>query len=488
MSDDVLHLDAGAQAELVRSGEVDPVELVDASIAAIEKLDGELNAVIHTRFERAREEARAIEPGDDRPFAGVPYVHKDHDGSIAGEPLHHGCRGLKEAGYVHDVDSNMARRLHEAGFVCVGKTNLPEFGLVPTTEPEAYGPTHNPWDTSRSPGGSSGGSAAAVASRAVPMGSAGDGGGSIRWPASACGLVGLKTTRGRISLAPEGESWGGLVVQGFLTRSVRDTAAVLEVTAGREPGDPYAAPPADRPFTAEVGEADAASRIGRLRVGVLTEAPGGAAVMHPDCVAAVEETARLLESLGHEVEESHPAALTEEDMAQHFTNVYTVFAANELDVWGPAIGKESLSEDDVEAGTWALAEAGRAVSAPAYYQAWEHLRAVSRRIQRWWEVDGWDVLLCPTGAEPPPTLGQFGSPPDNPLQGLFRSAAVVPFLVPWNVTGQPAISLPASWNDDGVPVGVQLVGGYAREALLLRVGAQVEAARPWEDRRPPVSV
>lgn len=478
---ELLHLDATGQAELIANGDVSPAELVDASIAATEKLNPELNAVIHERFDKARREAEGDLPQG--PFRGVPYVHKDHDGAIPGEPLHHGCKGLKEAGYVADWASNMARRYAEAGMVCIGKTNCPEFGLQPTTEPEAYGPSHNPWDVGRSTGGSSGGSAAAVASRMVAVGSAGDGGGSIRWPASSCGLVGLKTTRGRISLAPEGEVWGGLVVHGFLARSVRDTAALLDVTAGREPGDPYAAPDPARPYRDEAG-----ADPGKLRIGILTDAPGGLATTTPECAAAAQAAGALLESLGHTVEASWPSAMTDDEaFVTNFTNVYTAYVDLDLRVWGRAIGKERLEESDVEVGTWMLAETGREVSAATYYESWEALRASSRATQAWWEVDGWDLLLTPAGPEPPPTLGQFACPPDNPMQGLFRSAAIVPFLAPFNVTGQPAMSLPLGWTEDGVPLGAQLVAAFGREDVLLRVASQLEAAQPWADRAPPVS-
>lgn len=476
---DLTDLDATAQAELVATGEATPADLVDAAVAALEKVNPELNAVIHERFEKARAEAAGDLP--DGPFRGVPYVHKDHDGSIPGEPLHHGIKALKEAGYVSPDESNMARRFREAGLICLGKTNCPELGLVPTTEPEAYGPTHNPWDTERSPGGSSGGSAAAVAARAVAVGSAGDGGGSIRWPASSCGLVGLKTSRGRISLAPQGEVWGGLVVHGFVTRSVRDTASLLDATAGLETGDPYGAPAPARPYRDEVG-----ADPGRLRVGVLTEAPGTTATTDPDCVAAAENTAKLLEELGHHVEVDHPAALTDEDITQDFINVFTVYVDQDLIEMGRLIGKERLEQDDVELGTWTLAETGRQVSATDYALAWESLRALSRRAAAWW--NDFDVLLTPTGAEPPPTLGQFASPPDNPMQGLFRSAGIVPFLAPFNVTGQPAVSLPLDWNDEGLPIGSQLATAYGREDILIRLAAQLETARPWGDRKPPLSV
>lgn len=482
---DILDLDATGQAELVRQGDVSPAELVDASIAAIEKLNPEINAVIHERFDKARREAEGDLP--DGPFRGVPYVHKDHDGTNDGEPQHHGCRGLKRAGLVGVGDSNQARRFREAGFVALGRTNCPEFGLQPTTEPEAYGPTRNPWDTGRSTGGSSGGSAAAVAARMVPMGSGGDGGASIRWPASACGLVGLKTTRGRISLAPNGEAWGGLVVHGYLARSVRDTAAILDVVAGPEPGDPYHAPPPARPYADEVG-----ADPGSLRVGVLVDPPGGLAELSPESRDAAEGAATLLASLGHQVEQAAPPALTDtqgfvEGLLGNFTTLFSAFVDLDLRVYGRAIGKERLEADDVELGTWTLAESGREVTAAQYVEALEALRSFSRQVQAWWEVDGWDILLTPTCPEPPPTLGQFASPPDSPMQGLFRSTPIVAFLAPFNVTGQPGISLPLHWSDAGLPIGVQLVGGFGCEDVLIRVAAQLEAAQPWADRKPPVS-
>ncbi|MCX7621985.1 MAG: amidase, partial [Acidimicrobiales bacterium] len=247
MSDEFAALDAVAQAELVRTGQVKPVELVDAAIARIEQHNPTLNAVIHPRFERAREEAEQART--DAPLAGVPMVVKDLDGFLAGEPFHAGMRALKEQGFIAPHDSYLMTKFKQAGLIIVGKTNTPELGLLPTTEPEAYGPTRNPWDVSRSTGGSSGGSAAAVAARLVPLGHAGDGGGSIRIPASECGLVGLLPSRGRHSLGPEaGESWGGLVRRLVVTRSVRDAATLLDVVQGPMPGDPYTAPPPVRPY------------------------------------------------------------------------------------------------------------------------------------------------------------------------------------------------------------------------------------------------
>ena len=355
MESDTAFLDATAQADLVRSGDASPRELVDAAIERIERLNPRLNAVIHERFDRARAEADGDVP--DGPFRGVPFVLKDLDGYSAGDPYYGGTKFLRDHDWRPERDTYLTERFRAAGLICVGRTNTPELGLVPTTEPATYGPTRNPWDTERSTGGSSGGSAA-VASGMVPIGHAGDGGGSIRIPASECGLVGLKPTRGRHSLGPEvGESWGGLVARLAVTRSVRDTAALLDAVQGEMPGDPYTAPPPARPYVDELGVDPGALRIG-WRLG----APSLASDPHPDVVSAVEGAARLLESLGHRVEESSPAALDDEGFVPYFINAYNAWVARDLDRLGAAVGTP-VTADDVEAGTWALAEAGRAVSA-----------------------------------------------------------------------------------------------------------------------------
>ncbi|MCB1014247.1 MAG: amidase [Acidimicrobiales bacterium] len=478
MESDTAFLDATAQADLVRSGDASPRELVDAAIERIERLNPRLNAVIHERFDRARAEADGDVP--DGPFRGVPFVLKDLDGYSAGDPYYGGTKFLRDHDWRPERDTYLTERFRAAGLICVGRTNTPELGLVPTTEPATYGPTRNPWDTERSTGGSSGGSAAAVASGMVPIGHAGDGGGSIRIPASECGLVGLKPTRGRHSLGPEvGESWGGLVARLAVTRSVRDTAALLDAVQGEMPGDPYTAPPPARPYVDELGVDPGALRIG-WRLG----APSLASDPHPDVVSAVEGAARLLESLGHRVEESSPAALDDEGFVPYFINAYNAWVARDLDRLGAAVGTP-VTADDVEAGTWALAEAGRAVSATDYLAAIEYLHGFTRRVASWW-ADGFDLLLTATIPEPPPPLGQFSGTPDNPLVGLFRSAEIVPFTAPFNTTGQPAVSLPLHWNADGLPIGVQLVAAAGREDLLVRVASQLEAAAPWADRRPPV--
>lgn len=479
MQDDLATLDATAQAELVRAGTVAPLELVDAAINRIEKLDHELNAVIHHRFERARAEATAADLPTG-PFRGVPMVIKDLDGYSAGDPCHEGNRLLKAIDWHGDHDSSLIAKLRAAGFVFVGKTNAPEFGLMPTTEPLAYGPTHNPWDLARSPAGSSGGSAAAVASGMVSVGHAGDGGGSIRMPASACGLFGLKPTRGRVSFAPdEGESWAGLVVRHAITRSVRDSAAVLDVLEGAMPGDPYFAPPPSRPFADEVG-----ADPGRLRVGLRTDAPAALCDTHPDCIAAAEDAARLLESLGHTVEEASPAALDESHLMGMFLTIMTSWVVHDLELVAQRAGR-AVTAEDVEPLTWAYAEIGRTFSSTQYVEAVNAAHAWSRRVASWWN-GGFDLLLTPTLAVLPTVLGELVPPADNPLEGAAKATPVAAFCAPFNVTGQPAVSVPLSWNGDGLPVGTQLVAAYGREDLLVRVASQLEAARPWADRRPPI--
>jgi amidase len=473
-------LDATAQAELVRKKEVTPQELVEGAIARIERVNPALNAVIIPLFEKAYDLA-ASGRLPNGPFRGVPMLLKDLLCQSAGDPNHAGMRLLRNAGWIATQDAHLAARYRAAGFVFVGRTNVPELGAVPTTEPAVYGPTLNPWDTGRSSGGSSGGSAAAVASGMVPVAHGNDGGGSIRVPSSECGLVGLKPSRGRNSLGPEfGEVWHGLVAEHVLTRSMRDSAAVLDASAGPAVGDPYFAPPPARPFAAEIG-----ANPGRMRVGVMTRAPAELVPVHADCTAAVTEAAKLLVSLGHTVEEAHPSALDDADLVAHVGTVVTTWVAQDLVYWGNKLGW-MVSGDDVEPFTWALADLGRAVSAVDYLRAVTWLHAYTRRVAAWWE-EGFDLLLTPTLSEPPPPLGEFGPTLDDRMHGLQRSIPLVVFTAPFNATGQPAISLPLHWNDADLPIGVQLVAGYGREDVLFRVGSQLEAACPWANRWPPVS-
>lgn len=478
MTDDLSLLDATAQAELVRRGDASPAELVDAAVARIEALNPQLNAVIHDRFETARAEASGELP--DGPFRGVPTLFKDLMCAIEGEPYHEGLRPLKDAGYRAPVTDNLARRFLASGLVCLGRTNTPEIGLVPTTEPPAYGPTRNPWDTSRTTGGSSGGSAAAVASGMVPVAHGNDGGGSIRIPASCCGLVGLKPSRGRSSLGPRvGQISSPLPVENLLARSVRDVATALDVISAPFPGDPVIAPALPRAARDEVG-----ADPGRLRIGLLTANPLDTGPVHADCVAAAEDAARALEALGHAVEPAFPAALANPELVMQFGVAWFAGAAAGLDAFGAAIGR-SITADDVEPLTWAMAEAGRAVTAGQYLAAVASMERFGRDLAAWWD-GGFDLLLTPTLAEPPVPLGTFASPPDEPLAGFLRAGAFTPFTPPFNATGQPAVSLPWRENADGLPIGVHLVAAYGREDVLVRVASQVEAAHPWASRRPPV--
>ena len=310
---------------------------------------------------------------------------------------------------------------------------------------------------------------------------ANDGGGSIRIPASHCGLVGLKPSRARVTLAPDfGDVMNGLVIELAVTRSVRDAAGILDAIHGPAPGDPYAAPPPARPYLEELG-----ADPGPLRIGLMTTPPGGQFEAHPECVAAAENAAALLEELGYDVERSYPADLDDPEYIANFLVRWTAGVDWNLKYWGEAIGRE-LGPDDVEPLTWALAEQGRTHSAGDLLLAVEAAQASSRRVASWWAEDGYDLLLTPTCAEPPPRLGEHDAPPDNPLAPIVRATPFAVFTAGFNTTGQPAISLPLHMTADGLPVGVQLVAAYGREDLLLRVAAQVEEARPWADRTPPV--
>jgi amidase len=492
--DELGRLDAVAQAELVRRGEVSPRELVDAAIARIEKTNPALNAVILPAFERARDVAAAMKVArdDPRPFAGVPFLMKDIGGQEGGAPCHMGMKCLKRAGWVEPASSHFTEKLYAAGFVSLGRTNTPELALLPTTEPEAYGPTANPWSQGHSAGGSSGGAASAVAAGMVPAAHASDGGGSIRIPASHCGLVGLKPTRGRSSFGPgAGERWSGFSCEHVVSRSVRDTAAILDVVAGAMPGDPYAAAPPARPYRDEVG-----ADPGRLRIGALFGSPREGVRVDPACSEAARVAARALESLGHRVEESSPEAYADTGCGRAFVTLVASNIARSLDAVGEKLGRP-LTPDDVENTTWAVAQIGRGTGAAAYLAMIEWAHRFGRRMAAWWE-QGFDLLLTPTAAEPPPPLGDFASPPDMPLKGYLRAAPFGAFTFPINMTGQPAISLPVHWTAGreapgppghqaaGLPIGAMLVARSGREDLLLRVAAQLEQAVPWHHRWPAI--
>ena len=486
--DDLLWIDATAQAELVRNGQVAAVELVDAAIARIERLDARINAVILPRFERVREEARAGLP--DGPFRGVPFLVKDSLCQIAGEPHHAAMRALQEAGYRSRHDSCLGARYKRAGFAILAKSNLSELALSPITDSVAYGPTRNPWDLQRTAGGSSDGAAAAVAAGFVPVAHGGDSGGSIRIPASACGVVGLKPSRGRITLGPDfGERFGQKTCEHVLTRSVRDSAAVLDACAGPAPGDPCIAPPPARPWRDEVEAAP-----GRLRIGfrtLRTDERG----WDPDCAAAVEAAVHLLADLGHEVEDDSPAcldALVDRPMIETMHLIKYAHVAGELARLGALVGRE-LGAGDVEPNTWSAADAARGVSGVQLMQALAEQHRYARRLAGWW-AGGFDILVTPTLATLPFRFKEGGVEPGR-LRKLDLAGAgggdkpmgLATFTWHYNVTGQPAITLPLHWSGAGVPVGVQFIAAYGREDLLFRLAGQLEAARPWAHRRPPAA-
>lgn len=473
-SDRTRWMDATEQALLVAEGQATPAELLEAAIERIEALDGPLNAVIMRWFDEAR--ATAADPDlPDGPFHGVPFLLKDLWTHYAGQPLTNGNRALRDAMPVSTVDTTLVSRYRAAGFVIAGRTNSPELGSVPVTEPVAYGPTRNPWDTERTPGGSSGGAAAAVASGMVPIANASDGGGSIRIPASCCGLVGLKVSQGRMSLGPF-RTESNLGVEHCVSRSVRDTARLLDATHGPAVGDSVIAPAPTRPYVEEVG-----ADPGRLRIGVLDHDPRGGQI-HPECVSAAQSAGRMLEALGHHVENAWPAALGDGSMTGRFMAMWAANLGLGLATLGATLGRE-LTADDVEPVNWAQAEFAKQVTAVQFADALAAVSEFRRATHQWW-ADGWDLLITPTLGEPPVRIGEHDPTPDDPLAGMRRAATFVPFTTAFNMTGQPAVSLPLHWSADGLPIGVQLVGAYGREDVLIRVASQLEQAHPWSDRHP----
>ena len=466
-------LDATAQAELVRRREVTSLELIEAAIARVENVNPAINAVVLKMYDQARAAARAPLPAG--PFSGVPFLVKDFLAEYAGVPFTEGTAYL--GNYVPTEDSELVRRYKRAGLVFIGKTNTPELAVGPTTEPRLFGPTRNPWDTGRTAGGSSGGAAAAVAARMVPLAHASDGGGSIRNPASQTGLVGLKPSRGRVSIGPEwGESWAGMIAEFAVTRSIRDTAALLDVLAGPMPGDPFLVQRPSRPYRIE-----AKAPPEPLRIGLLSRAHN--LPVHPECLAALRATARKLEELGHTVVEEHPSALTDGSIDSFAVQVIGAAQALAIEQFEAAIGRK-IGPADVDADNWTIIEMGRSVTAAQYIGAVEAMHHYARRIGAWWE--DFDLLLTPTLPEPSPPLGELVARPGKPLEGFLRSAELTTFLVPFNVTGQPAMSLPLHWNAAGLPIGVQLIAGMGREDTLIRVGVQLEESMSWEARRPPL--
>jgi amidase len=491
--DDYVRHDGLGLAGLVRRGEVGAVELLEAAIERIETHNPALNAVVRKRYDAARAEAGRIDLT--APFAGVPFLVKDLLATLAGEPTANGNRVL--AGMVMPHDSALVQRWRAAGLVIAGRTNTPEFGLTPYTEPLLYGPTRNPWSAAHSPGGSSGGSAAAVAARLVPLASGGDGGGSIRIPASCCGLFGFKPSRGSTPSGPDnGELWHGFAIEHVLSRSVRDSAALLDATQGNDPGAPYAAPAPQRPYLDEVSTAP-----GRLRIAFSRQPLFGRQV-HPDCIAALEDGARLLASLGHHVEEATPP-VDREACAIAFITILAGEVRAEIEAIARLTGGRPRA-GDYEPSTYSLGLLGRALSAADYAGASRTLQLAARQAAPFF--DTFDVLLTPTLGTPPALIGALQpSAAETRLMrlvnaldagwllkvlGVVKPLAAQTFdyipFTPWfNATGQPAMSVPLHWNSAGLPIGLQLASRLGNDATLFRLAGQLEQARPWFHRAPP---
>lgn len=463
--EDLLDSDATSIAAAIAGGEVAAVDVVEAAVARVEERNPALNAIVSLRAEAALLEAKAIVPGSS-PLAGVPFVIKDLGAEVAGLPATSGSRLF--ANRVATADSELVARYRRAGLIVLGMTNTPEFGLNASTEPALHGPTRNPHDTNRSPGGSSGGTSAAVAGGIVPAGHASDGGGSIRIPASACGLVGLKPTRGRTPTYPNlGALSAPLSVQHALTRTVRDSALLLDVAAGPMPGDPVRAPAPARPFLEEVG-----APPGRLRIAFSELRPDGQA-LHPACAAAVRQLADILVSLGHEVEEAAPTMPPGEAMTALAIGMAAPMASR-IDAWLTATGR-NLAADDLEPFTRVLYDMGKGLSGIDVVRALEAVELVGHAVGPFF--DRYDLLLTATIAEPPPALGVLDTM--SPEVMYARASDFSAMTSVYNITGQPAISLPTGRDHDGMPIGTQLAARFGNEALLLRIAAQIEATQPW---------
>ena len=496
--DEYVSHDATGLAELVRARQVSAAELLEIALARIRALNPTLNAVVHLMEADARRDVALAPAKDLRPFAGVPFLAKDLIGAWSGHPTSMGSRLMTS--HVWDHDSELVSRVRATGVTTVGKTNLPEWGLLPFTESELWGPCRNPWDTTRTPGGSSGGSAAAVAAGIVPMAGGGDGGGSIRIPASCCGLFGLKPTRARTPTGPDvGLLWRGAVVEHVLTRSVRDSAAMLDATQGADAGAPLEIPPPREPFLAEVGRAPGPLRIAwtaHPMIGL-----GARNAVDADCLAALGDAVALLESLGHQVVEERPE-VSGPELARSFLLMMAAELAADLDDASRLLGRRAR-RPELEATTWAFALLGRSSTGAEYAGALRRLEEGGRKLGAFFER--YDVLLTPTLAAPPPRIGEL-APTANELRllrflGLFGSGRLVeraglldrmaeeafewmPWTPVFNATGQPAMSVPLHWNADGLPIGVHFVGRFGDEATLFRLASQLEQARPWLARLP----
>lgn len=458
-------------AELVRRGEISAEELLDCALAARDELDPKLRSIVFDLEDQAR--AALVDGLPDGPFTGVPFLVKDLHLGVRGTPTTNGCRLFADS--VSDHDSELVRRYREAGLVIFGKSASPEFGLTTSTESALFGQTRNPWNPEHTSGGSSGGASAAVSAGILPIANASDGGGSIRIPASCCGLVGLKPSRGNVPFGPDaGEGWSGMSTMHAVTRSVRDSAALLDATGGGDVGAPYAAPHRERPYLDEVGRTP-----GRLRIGLVTESFNGTDV-HADCRSAAEEAARLCESLGHAVE-AVDIALDRPALGRATQAIIGGNLRATVEDRAAALGRP-WTEDDLEPFTLRMVEAAAGLGAADYARAQRAIHAAGRVVAR--TLETFDLLLTPTMGAPPEKLGvlSLSNPDFGQMAGaLLRSVGFTQLI---NATGQPAISLPLHWSGAGLPIGVHFVAPLGGEGLLFRMAGQLEAERPWFDRVP----
>ena len=482
----MIEYDALGLAEMVRDGEIKSSELIEMTIERIERVNPKLNAIIYKMYDEARKLAdkwdKEISSGKkiDAAFVGVPFLLKDLVAEYKGVPISEGSSVVK--GYISKIDTELVKRQKAAGLIVVGKTNTPEFGLLSTTEPILYGPTLNPWDQNLIPGGSSGGSAAAVAAGIVPMAHGNDGGGSIRIPASCCGVFGLKPTRARNPMGPYfGDYGNGIAVEHGLSRTVRDSAALLDATSGPDIGDPYFAPPKKRPYLEEVGQ-----EVGRLKIGFLSTIPNGWGFekkIHPVCNNAVKDAVQLCESLGHNVEEVNANDLSYKNLFMTFGITWACTTGYVFSYWEKELGKK-ITEDQVEPLTWFIHQSGANRTGGDYLAAIQDFQLFSRKMAQWFHKGGYDVLLTPTLNTPPIKLGSISADHVGKAIQLLNKCAI--FTCVYNATGQPAMSVPLYWTADNVPIGIQFAAPFGDEATLFRLAAQLEQERPWIDRKPPI--
>jgi amidase len=486
---ELMEFDALGLAEMIRDGEIKSSELIELTIERIEKINPKINAIIHNMYDIAREKAhkwdKEIGSGKSSGviFGGVPFLLKDLLAEYENAPLSNGSAAVH--GYISPIDSELVKRHKAAGLITVGKTNAPEFGFLPTTEPKLFGPTLNPWNQDIIPGGSSGGSAVAVATGIVPLAHGNDGGGSIRIPASCCGIFGLKPTRGRNPLGPNiGDFASGIAVEHALSRTVRDSAALLDATSGPDIGAPYYAPLKKHPYLEEV-EKD----VGRLKIGYITSIPRGwsfESKIHPECEKAIRDAAQLCEDLGHNVEEIDAEELSYPNLFLHFGIMFSSAAGQTISNWETVLNKK-ITQEHLEPLSWLFVQNAATRSGSDYLIAVAHIHSFSRKIAQWFHKGGYNLLLNTTLTTPPIKTGSFKAT-DLAKAGkdIRLMSKLVAFTFIYNASGQPAMSIPLYWTSDNIPIGIQFAAPFGDEATLFRLATQLEQERPWIDKKPSI--